>query len=115
MHYLNSFFRSASLTVASKTDYTTFDIIGELMYGEPFDCLASSEMHPWVALIFGALRAGVIITFFKSYTLTRPLVNVLLGKKMAATRADHKALTRERTDRRIALGPEGRGKKDFMS
>jgi len=100
---------------ASQTDYTTFDIIGELMYGEPFDCLASQEMHPWVGMIFSAIRAYTIITFFKSYSLTRPFVTLLLGKKMDAVQADHKALTRERTDRRIALGVEGHGKKDFMA
>jgi hypothetical protein len=113
-HYLISFFARYSLTVASHPDYTTFDIIGELMYGEPFDCLATSNMHPWVAIIFTALRAGEIIAFLKRYALTRSLLSVLIGKKMAATRADHKALTKERTDRRLALGAEGQGKRDFM-
>jgi hypothetical protein len=84
------------------------------MYGEPFDCLATSNMHPWVAIIFTALRAGEIIAFLKRYALTRSLLSVLIGKKMAAMRADHKALTKERTDRRLALGAEGHGKRDFM-
>jgi hypothetical protein len=113
-HYQIFLFAGHSLTVASHPDYTTFDIIGELMYGEPFNCLATSNMHPWVAIIFTALRAGEIIAFLKRYALTRSLLSVLMGKKMTATRADHKALTKERTDRRIALGAEGHGKKDFM-
>jgi hypothetical protein len=100
--------------VASHPDYTTFDIIGDLMYGEPFECLEKSEMHPWVALIFDALRTGEMIVFFKRYSITRALLSVLIGKKMAAARADHQALTKERTDRRVALGAEGNGKKDFM-
>ncbi|KAH4897767.1 hypothetical protein HBI80_190990 [Parastagonospora nodorum] len=84
------------------------------MYGEPFECLEKSEMHPWVALIFDAMRTGEMIVFFKRYSITRVLLNILIGKKMAAARADHKALTKERTDRRVALGAEGNGKKDFM-
>jgi hypothetical protein len=84
------------------------------MYGEPFDCLATSNMHPWVAIIFTAMRAGEIIAFLKRYALTRSFLSVLLGKKMATMQADHKALTKEKTDRRVALGAEGQGKKDFM-
>jgi hypothetical protein len=84
------------------------------MYGESFDCLSKSEMHPWVALIFKSIRAGDLIVFCKRYTITRLLVNGLLGKKMAATRAMHKALTKEKTERRTGLGVEGNGQKDFM-
>lgn len=108
------FLKREPLTLASQPDYTTFDIIGELMYGESFDCLNKSEMHPWVALIFDYIRAGEIIIFCKRYTITRSLINVLLGKTMAAKRTMHKALTKEKTERRTGLGAEGSGQKDFM-
>jgi hypothetical protein len=100
--------------VAPHSDYTTFDIIGELMYGEPFDCLSKNEMHPWVQLIFDAQHISEIIAYLKQYPVMRLLINVLIGEKMAAKLTDHKALTKERTERRVALGPEGHGKKDFM-
>ena len=71
-------------------------------------------MHPWVALIFDHIRAGEIITFCKRYTITRSFINLFLGKKLAEGRAMHKALTKEKTERRIELGAEGTGQKDFM-
>jgi len=95
-------------------NYITFDIIGELTYGESFGCLSTREMHPWVALIFDHVRSGEIITFCKRYTITRSLINLILGKKLAQGRAMHKALTKERTLRRTELGVDGTGQKDFM-
>jgi hypothetical protein len=100
--------------MASLPDCLTFDVVGELTYGESFGSLASREMHPWVGVIFDALRAGVVIAYFKRYALSRFFVNVLLGKKMADSREEHKAYTKAQTERRVALGPEGHGKKDFM-
>lgn len=29
-------------------NYTTFDIIGELAFGESFECLRSNALHPWI-------------------------------------------------------------------
>jgi hypothetical protein len=33
-------------------NFTTFDIIGDLAFGEPFDCLKDSQYHPWVEMVF---------------------------------------------------------------
>ncbi|KAF6803257.1 cytochrome p450 [Colletotrichum sojae] len=32
--------------------YCTFDIIGDLAFGEPFGCLRDSMLHPWLQLVF---------------------------------------------------------------
>ncbi len=32
-------------------NWTTFDIIGHLTFGEPFGCLESTTLHPWVNTI----------------------------------------------------------------
>jgi cytochrome P450 len=32
-------------------NFATFDIIGDLAFGEPFNCLAESRYHPWVDAI----------------------------------------------------------------
>ncbi|CAG8217872.1 unnamed protein product [Penicillium nalgiovense] len=39
-------------------NFTTFDIIGDLAFGEPFDCLKNSEYHQWVSIIFSSLKYG---------------------------------------------------------
>ena len=40
-------------------NFTTFDIIGDLAFGEPFGCLESGSYHPWVAMIFKGFRLAV--------------------------------------------------------
>ena len=46
-------------------NYTTFDIIGDLAFGEPFDCLCESQYHPWVSMVFNSTKVA---------SLMRPLV-----------------------------------------
>jgi cytochrome P450 len=39
-------------------NFTTFDIIGDLAFGEPFGCLKDEAFHDWVALIFESIKVG---------------------------------------------------------
>lgn len=41
-------------------NYTTFDIIGDLAFGEPFGSLQSGEYHPWIAMIFQSIKLGTL-------------------------------------------------------
>jgi cytochrome P450 len=36
--------------------YCTFDIIGDLTFGDTFGCLRDSMMHPWFAIVFANLK-----------------------------------------------------------
>ncbi|KIM99956.1 hypothetical protein OIDMADRAFT_104717 [Oidiodendron maius Zn] len=49
-----------SFNMVNWLNFTTFDIIGDLAFGEPFGCLDSGEFHFWVSLIFEAVKAGAI-------------------------------------------------------
>jgi hypothetical protein len=42
------------------SNFTTFDIIGDLAFGEPFGCLKNEKFHDWVALIFETIKIGAI-------------------------------------------------------
>ncbi|KAK5655987.1 hypothetical protein OQA88_5125 [Cercophora sp. LCS_1] len=37
-------------------NYTSFDVIGDLVFGESFGCLEKGELHPWIGFIFGNLK-----------------------------------------------------------
>ncbi|KAK3303817.1 cytochrome P450 [Chaetomium strumarium] len=43
------------VNMVSWFNFTTFDVIGDLAFGEPFGCLETSDYHPWV----GAILAGI--------------------------------------------------------
>lgn len=52
-------------------NYTTFDIITDLSFGEPLYCLRDSEYHMWVNMIFIGLRGIPIIAIRNKYILFR--------------------------------------------
>jgi hypothetical protein len=41
-------------------NYITFDVIGDLSFGESFGCLAEGQYHSWIPIIFDAVKAGAI-------------------------------------------------------
>ncbi|KAF4874780.1 Cytochrome P450 monooxygenase aclL [Colletotrichum siamense] len=94
-------------------NYLTFDIIGELAFGDPFYSLEKSNYHPWVAMIFGSIRAGARLNFLSQYPVLRPLLFFMVGKKDIDKKVESENLAREKTDKRLALGSDTR--KDFMT
>lgn len=47
---------SATVDIRHWYNYTTFDIIGDLCFGESFHSLENMEYHPWVANIFQGVK-----------------------------------------------------------
>ena len=41
--------------------WTTFDLIGDLAFGEPFNCLEAASFTEWVALVFNAFKTFAFI------------------------------------------------------
>ncbi|RGP74008.1 cytochrome p450 [Fusarium sporotrichioides] len=39
------------LDIAAWFNFATFDIIGDLAFGEPFGCLDNKELHPWISVV----------------------------------------------------------------
>ncbi|KAL8335865.1 hypothetical protein RB598_009858 [Gaeumannomyces tritici] len=85
--------------------WTTFDIIGDLVFGEPFGCLARGRYDPWVSQINHAGPATAYIWTLKYLGLDV----VVLPVAMAWMRRQR--LARETTAklrRRMELGADGR-------
>jgi hypothetical protein len=47
--------------------FTIFDLIGDLGFGESFNCLQSKEFHPYVEMIFNSLRAATLRSSLRYY------------------------------------------------
>ena len=83
-------------------DWTSFDIIGDLVFGEPLGCLEVADYHPWVRLIFSYLKARAYLQVIK-YAGVQRIARPLLKHKLRA-RKEHGALIMEKLHRRIELG-----------
>ena len=50
--------------------WTTFDLIGDLSFGEPFDCLKLARFTKWVGLVFNAFKTFAFVNI--RYECTPP-------------------------------------------
>ncbi|KAK0634134.1 cytochrome P450 [Immersiella caudata] len=81
-------------------NYLTFDVIGEIAYGESFGCLEGGEYHEWISLIFDhvkAIAALVSIRFFP--WVERVLVAIL--PLVVNAQGDHFQLIVDKVKRRL--------------
>jgi len=95
-----------SFNMVNWLNFTTFDIIGDLAFGEPFGCLETGEFHFWVSLIFETVKAGAIEqatrrlatagTFFQSLLLK------LIPNYIRENRKNHLKFSTEKVMRRLA-------------
>ena len=68
-------------------NFAAFDIIGDIAYGETFDCLQTSEYHPFVELVLQSIRADAVVRSIRFFPLLNSLFTnvvypyVLMGKQ----------------------------------
>lgn len=97
-------------------NFMTFDVIGDLAFGESFGCLERGDFHFWITLIFRAVQAGAIETATRRVaTPGSPLQQYLMKwipNEMRTMRKDHLAYSREKVLKRLADTKTDR--KDFI-
>ena len=104
--------------VAGKVDivkwynWMSFDIIGDLSFGESFDCLETQKYHPWVEMIFGNLKGFALLGAFNRFFLSRRLLPLIIPKSLTQMIEDHWSATTEKVKRRIELSTT---RPDFLS
>ncbi|KAE8446004.1 hypothetical protein EG329_012643 [Mollisiaceae sp. DMI_Dod_QoI] len=91
------------LNIVSWFNYTTFDVIGDLAFGEPFGCLDNADYHPWVAMIFLGIKAASIQTLTKHFWLLSGLLKFMIPKSLLRKRQQHLQMTHEKMAKRKAV------------
>lgn len=84
-------------------NFLTFDIIGDLAFGEPFGCLQGSEYHPWVATIFKSVKTGAFIRAFQIYPILALAMRKMMPKSMIRRRVEHAQMSKEKVARRLQM------------
>ncbi|OCK74493.1 cytochrome P450 [Lepidopterella palustris CBS 459.81] len=84
-------------------NWTTFDIAGDLIFGEPFGCLDNLDHHPWVKLIFEHIRGIAISTAVIRFPFGRRLIKAITPRSVARDIKTHNEFTKAQVDKRFAL------------
>ncbi|KAI6908252.1 cytochrome P450 [Hortaea werneckii] len=88
---------------------TTFDIMGDLTFGEGLNMLEDSEYSPWVKAIFGGIKNA---TFFRGIKLINALTSfvveeIIFKSEVAREKQfEHWNYSKERVDRRLKSTPD---------
>ncbi|KAF6217454.1 hypothetical protein HO133_006792 [Letharia lupina] len=93
-------------------NWMSFDIIGDLAFGQSFDCLKMQSYHPWVEIIFGNLKGIAVMGACNRTAIVRHLLPYLIPKRLVQMKEDHRAATVQTVSRRMALDTDG---PDFLA
>ncbi|VUC37032.1 unnamed protein product [Clonostachys rosea] len=93
-------------------NFVTFDLIGDLAFGESFGCMDQGGYHPWIHVVFSSVKFFIYRYVLCRLNLER-IVSMLLPTRLKKGAEEHHAFAREISMRRMEAGVKERP--DFMS
>uniref|UniRef100_A0A8H7N3W4 Cytochrome P450 n=1 Tax=Bionectria ochroleuca TaxID=29856 RepID=A0A8H7N3W4_BIOOC len=105
--------RGAAVDMVKWYNFTTFDLIGDLAFGEPFGSLESGGYHPWVAMIFDIVKMTSRLYILKRIPGLISLTPLFIPWKLLKDAQHHYELCERTAAKRIETGNTDR--EDFMS
>jgi cytochrome P450 len=82
--------------------HSAFDVMGDLVFGEPLYMLENSKYSPWVSAIFGGMKAMAIIQLLQFFPLMSRLWKIILPKSLKDQETMLFKQSDDRVDRRLA-------------
>lgn len=94
------------LDMTQHYNWTTFDVIGDLVFGESFGCLEKGRTHDWVRTITGFIRNETMLRGLV-YLGFEPLAQLLFRLTILSNQSMRmRGYTCEKLDKRMATGPK---------
>jgi len=82
-------------------NFTTFDIFGDLGFGESFECLENSRYHPWIALLFNSVKAASFVSAARFYPVLIFVLTKIIPPSLKKMARKHYLQIAEKVDRRM--------------
>ncbi|KAM7213239.1 cytochrome P450 [Rhypophila decipiens] len=92
---------AANVDMGQWFHFTTFDIFGDLGFGESFDCLQTSRFHPWIALLFGSVKAASFVAAARYYAWLELILIYGIPASIKKKAAKHYNQIAEKAQRRL--------------
>jgi cytochrome P450 len=91
----------SAVDIVAWYNFTTFDIIGDLAFGEPFDCLKNSNYHQWITMLFGNIKMSSYANVARRLPGWKFIVPLITPKHVLSQKDSHMALTTEKVNSRL--------------
>ncbi|KAF2682945.1 benzoate 4-monooxygenase cytochrome P450 [Lentithecium fluviatile CBS 122367] len=93
-------------------NFLTFDISGDLSFGESFDCVKSGKAHPWVEIAQDFGKGLSLIASVNQYPPFDKLLRYVIPKNIRQRQADHRKMSAAKAKKRLAMDTE---RPDFVT
>ncbi|KAH8881052.1 cytochrome P450 [Thozetella sp. PMI_491] len=93
-----------ALDAVAWLNFTTFDIIGDLAFGEPFGSLSVGHYHPWVSMFLVNIKTTIIIHLMHQFRFFSTLLTLLIPRSAKKKLENHRESSRRLVDKRLAMG-----------
>jgi len=86
--------------------FATFDIMGDLTFGQPLGLLASNRYSAWVQAVFNSIRVIPVAQLIQHYPLLNALFNLVEPKSVRDMKYNHFRHSADRVDKRLQRGSD---------
>lgn len=93
-------------------NFTIFDIVGDLAFGESFGCLQDSRYHAWIAMIFNYIKSYVFGAMTRYYPIFEAIFMKSLPKSILDAQQKHYQYAANKIHRRLNLETQ---RNDFVT
>ena len=104
--------RGLVLNIADWLSFFTFDVMGDLVFGESFNCLKDGAFHEWVRLIFTNAKALAIFSVIRYSPILESVVMRLMARRLVQDAHDHIELAEAKIHTRLNYE---KPREDFMT
>lgn len=87
-------------------NFVTFDVIGDLIFGEPFHCLQENQYHPWVLIVCNYVKAIGLFQISNFYPALKALIIRCIPESVLREQRLHNQMTKEKVHERLNLDSE---------
>lgn len=87
-------------------NYVTFDMIGDLAFGESFGCLATSTYNEWVSFVLDHFYMSTLLQVVHRFRPLNQLLAAMIPSSLAEKRKKHEEMALAKVRRRIQRGSE---------
>jgi cytochrome P450 len=96
-------------------NWITFDIIGDLAFGESFNAVRDGQTHSWIAMIFGGIHQSMIERVEKRWGPAKVIRYFMVSKPSPEKARAFNEFSQLKAQKRIELGGNSkRGLEDFF-
>ncbi|KAF2093617.1 RadP cytochrome P450 epoxidase [Rhizodiscina lignyota] len=92
---------SRKVDIVSFYNFTTFDTMADLTFGEPLHLLDNMDYNPWVRNIFAGIKYVAVADAFRGYPVLHQIQRARAPKDLKEKREYHLKFCHSRVDRRL--------------